>query len=175
MLAGHDTIIVGAGYAGSVLACRRRAAPQPLVKIQANFQGQPKDCGVSVAPLCWTRKVASHPAVSDRVMAETHPVTEVQDDVQILDATRRDETCQHAEGSCPMAGGVDAVLVGHLRVCDVQRLPVVDPSAMPTQVSGNTNAAVMARAWRAADLIEQDRRQALAANVNESLHKGEPA
>ena len=43
-----------------------------------------------------------------------------------------------------------------LRVRGVAGLRVVDLSAFPTMVSGNTNGPMMALAWRAADLILED-------------------
>ncbi|NEG86650.1 GMC family oxidoreductase, partial [Pantoea agglomerans] len=51
----------------------------------------------------------------------------------------------------------DDVLDTRLRVRGVEGLRVVDCSAMPTMVSGNLNGPMMAMAWRAADLILQDR------------------
>jgi choline dehydrogenase len=47
----------------------------------------------------------------------------------------------------------EAVLDTRLRVRGTRGLRVVDASLMPTIVSGNTNAAVMAAAAKAADLI----------------------
>jgi len=48
------------------------------------------------------------------------------------------------------------VVDDRLRVVGIARLRVMDCSVMPTQVSGNTNAPVMAMAWRAAGLILED-------------------
>ena len=56
-----------------------------------------------------------------------------------------------------------AVVDERLRVHGVQGLRVVDCSAMPTLVSGNTNAAAVMMAEKAADMIRQDARQALTA------------
>jgi len=63
----------------------------------------------------------------------------------------------HGTGTCRM--GLDAgtsVVDGHLRVHGVTGLRVVDCSAMPTPVSGNTNGPAMAFAARAAELIIED-------------------
>ena len=52
-----------------------------------------------------------------------------------------------------MGTGADATLDRRLRVNGIAQLRVVDASAMPHVVSGNTNAAVIAIAEKAADLI----------------------
>lgn len=50
-----------------------------------------------------------------------------------------------------------AVVDERLRVRGLAGLRVVDGSIMPTLVSGNTNGPIMAIAWRAADLIQEER------------------
>jgi choline dehydrogenase len=48
------------------------------------------------------------------------------------------------------------VLDERLRVRGVAGLRVVDCSIFPAQLSGNTNAPVMAAAWRASELLLED-------------------
>ena len=60
---------------------------------------------------------------------------------------------QHPVGTCAMGAGSDAVLDPHLRVRGIAGLRVVDASVMPTVPGGNTNAAVIMIAEKAADLI----------------------
>ena len=50
-----------------------------------------------------------------------------------------------------------AVLDERLRVRGIDALRVVDCSAMPTLLSGNTNAAAIMMAEKAADMIRSDR------------------
>ena len=60
----------------------------------------------------------------------------------------------------PQAGG--AVVDAHLRVHGATGLRVVDASVFPNVTSGNTNTATLMLAEKAADLILQDSRAALA-------------
>jgi choline dehydrogenase len=60
---------------------------------------------------------------------------------------------QHPVGTCAMGGSSDTVLDPQLRVRGIAGLRVVDASVMPTVPGGNTNAAVIMIAEKAADLI----------------------
>jgi choline dehydrogenase-like flavoprotein len=55
-----------------------------------------------------------------------------------------------------MGRAATAVIDERLRVRGIENLRVIDCSSIPFLPSGNTNAPVMALAWRAADLIEQE-------------------
>ena len=105
----------------------------------------------------WTTTIdGSFLRVGAMIEGETWPGREVQTDDQIIAAARQDGACMHTVGTCRMGVDAQAVLDPRLRVRGVAGLRVVDCSAMPTQVSGNTNGPVMALAWRAADLILED-------------------
>jgi choline dehydrogenase-like flavoprotein len=56
-----------------------------------------------------------------------------------------------------MGRSPEAPLDTALRVNGVEGLRVMDASVLPTMVSGNTNAPILAMAWRAADIIRQTR------------------
>jgi choline dehydrogenase-like flavoprotein len=62
-------------------------------------------------------------------------------------------TVFHPVGTCRMGGDPDSVVDPELRVRGVQSLRVADASIFPTIVGGNTNAAVIMVAEKAADLV----------------------
>ncbi len=65
------------------------------------------------------------------------------------------DTEYHPVGTCKMGNDPLAVVDNELRVYAIQGLRVVDASIMPSIITGNTNAAVIAIAEKAADLIKQ--------------------
>jgi choline dehydrogenase-like flavoprotein len=67
----------------------------------------------------------------------------------------RADTIYHPVGTCKMGAAHDpmAVLDAQLRVKGVLGLRVIDASAMPTLISGNTNAPTIMMAEKAADFL----------------------
>lgn len=68
-------------------------------------------------------------------------------------ARQNGQTIYHAAGTCRMGRDAGAVVDPQLRLRGVDGLRVIDASVMPTQVSGNSQAAVFMLAERGADFI----------------------
>jgi choline dehydrogenase-like flavoprotein len=81
---------------------------------------------------------------------ETLPKTRVEAETWLR---RTAITAHHPAGTCAMGVGEKAVLDPELRVRGLQRLRVVDGSAMPDLVSGHINACILMMAEKAARLI----------------------
>jgi 4-pyridoxate dehydrogenase len=86
--------------------------------------------------------------------SETAPGATIKSDAEIDAYIRRTAvTAHHPAATCPMGIGPQAVLDASMRVRGVERLRVVDASAMPDLVSAHLNAAVLMMAEKAADMI----------------------
>lgn len=127
--------------------------------LQPRFLDHAQDQRVIVEGLKWARKVMAVGPIRERIQSELLPGEGVQSDEEILDYARAyGSTCYHPVGSCRMGpvGDPLAVVDPLLRVHGLQSLRVVDASVMPTIPSGNTCAATMMIAEKAADLILAD-------------------
>ena len=131
-------------------------APQ----VDMNWFGHAADMDKSALLLAKLREFAAAPALAPFVGRERAPGAQVNDPASIATAVREmTEVGLHGTGTCAM--GTDpatSVTDARCRVHGVAGLRVVDCSAMPTTVSGNTNGPAMALAVRAAELVLADAR-----------------
>ena len=85
---------------------------------------------------------------------EVQPGPAVQGDAALTEYIRRAAaTVHHPCGSCRMGRDDEAVVDEKLQVHGVEALRIVDASVFPHVVGGNTNAAVVMIAEKAADMI----------------------
>jgi choline dehydrogenase len=102
------------------------------------------------------REVMSRDEIARYLTGELGAWKQARSDAEIIRAIRATAYTGHHPCSSARMGAADdpgAVLDGELRVIGVDGLRVCDASAMPTQITGNPNATVIAMAEKAADLI----------------------
>ena len=84
---------------------------------------------------------------------------DINNDDQLIEFIRQTaDTEYHPVGTCKMGQDSMAVVDTSLRVHGMSNLRVVDASIMPSIITGNTNAPVIAIAEKAADLIKSSLR-----------------
>jgi choline dehydrogenase len=139
---------------GSVTLASADPFADPIIDTQ--IFAHPDDLRLTMAGFRFARNVLSASPMRDLIDREIFPGIDVtSDDAIAAHCKRTVKTGYHPVGTARMGhdDDPDAVLDPKLRVRGIRGLRVVDASIMPTIVSGNTNAAVMAAAGKAADLM----------------------
>ncbi|HEX2724442.1 MAG TPA: GMC oxidoreductase, partial [Beijerinckiaceae bacterium] len=132
----------------------RSSDPRAPVRIIGNFLSAPGDLPTLREGFKRARETAYQKPLDPFRGKEVTPGPDVKTDADIDAFIRRTAiTAHHPAGTCAMGLGPDAVLDSQLRVRGIERLRVVDASAMPDMVSAHINACVIMMAEKAADMI----------------------
>ena len=131
----------------------RSGDPASAPRIQHRYLDSEQDRDTIVEGLRIALDIAGQPAMRDVITGPVEVPTSESDADLLAFARRTGYTLYHPTSTCPIGPVVDP----SLRVHGVDGLRVVDASVMPTIVRGNTNAATIMIAERAADLIQRKR------------------
>jgi choline dehydrogenase-like flavoprotein len=132
----------------------RSADPRDPPRISGNFLSAPGDLPKLRGGFRRARDVAWQKPLNPYRGPETAPGDKVQSDADVDAWIRRTAiTAHHPCGTCAMGLGPESVLDPELKVRGIERLRVVDASAMPDLVSAHINACVLMMAERASDLV----------------------
>jgi choline dehydrogenase-like flavoprotein len=144
---------------GSVrLASSDPAAPP---RIAPNYLATEEDRQVAVDALRLARRIVAQPAMARYQPEEFRPGAQATSDADLLAAAAAlGTTIFHPAGTAAMGPDSDpmAVLDARLRVRGIEGLRVIDASAMPRIVSGNTNSPTLMIAEKGAAMVLEDRR-----------------
>lgn len=134
--------------------------PEAPPELVTNYRDTERDKAAMIGAVKMARRFAAQPPISEYIESETMPGPDYDTDEKILEAYDKFGTCgYHAVGSCRMGKDDTSVVDPRLRVRGVEGLRIMDTSIMPAIPSGNTNGPTMAMAWRAAELILQDKKE----------------
>lgn len=149
---GILTILIRPESRGTVSLKSANPKDAPVINHQA--LSAEKDRTTLLYALKKAMEVITAPALTEYTNGTVDFPTDAQTDEALMTHIRKSlETLYHPVGTCKMGTDAMAVTDAQLRVHKVKRLRVVDASVMPTIVSGNTNAAVIMIAEKAADMI----------------------
>ena len=143
----------------------RIQSPDPAVPaaMQPNYLATRGDRETMVAALKISRRIFQTPTMRRFVVEEFWPGAQANSDDGLLEhAKQTGSTTFHQTSTCMMGSHEMAVVDTELRVHGIEALRVVDASVMPTVISGNTNAATIMIAEKAADLIRAQTRNGAA-------------
>jgi choline dehydrogenase len=132
------------------------AGPDPRAApiVDPQLMSDPEDGATLLRGLKIARRISQSASFSRYRAVEVQPGATSQDDESLLGYIRRaSSTVHHPCGSCRMGPDASSVVDAQLRVHGIEGLRVADAAIFPSVVGGNTNAAVVMIAEKAADLI----------------------
>ena len=137
---------------GSVMIRSPRIGDPP--EIRANYLSESEDVRALLAGLKLGRRIAAAGPFDLYRGAEQRPGAEAVSDDDLLSFVRNNaSSLYHPVGTCRMGADNEAVVESELKVRGVVGLRVADASVMPSITSGNTNAATVMIAEKAAHFV----------------------
>ena len=128
--------------------------PRDPPHVDPNLLGDPDDLEPTLHGLELSRRIIAAPAFARYRAVEVQPGPAAQGAEALGEYVRRASyTVHHPVGSCRMGRDPNAVVDAQLRVHGIAGLRVADASVFPRVVGGNTNAAVVMVAEKAADMM----------------------
>jgi choline dehydrogenase len=114
----------------------------------------PEDAETLLRGIRLARRVFASPPFARYRAAEAAPGPTRDSDAALLEYVRAEAyTVHHPVSTCRMGLDTQAVVDPQLRVAGLAGLRVADASVFPSIIGGNTNAAVVMVAEKAADLL----------------------
>lgn len=127
--------------------------PSASPRIDPNILGHDDDVETLLTGYRMTREIIQQAPMARFGLRDMYSEGLYCDEKLIELLRQRTDTIYHPVGTCKMGIDEHAVVDSQLRVHGIEGLRVVDASIMPTLVGGNTNAASIMIAERAADWL----------------------
>ncbi len=124
--------------------------------IDPNYFAEPRDLDELRQGAEAMREVMAQPQIAKYLTGALAPWRDVRSKTETEQAIRQTAYTGHHPCSTARMGGdrdAGAVLDNQMRVRGVEGLRVCDAAAMPTQITGNPNATVIAMAEKCADMV----------------------
>ena len=138
----------------------RSADPAQHPVITANAFSTNHDVEEMLAAVKYLRHIAAQPALARLIREELRPGPKIATDEDLIaDFRARSGTVYHPSCTCRMGpDAASSVVDAGLRVHGVGGLRVIDASAFPSIIAGNTNAPAMLMGWKGAEAVLRDAR-----------------
>jgi choline dehydrogenase len=135
-----------------------RAEDHPV--ITANAFSTNNDVEEMLAAVKFLRHIAAQPGLARLIKEELRPGPKVVTDEDLIaDFRARSGTVYHPSCTCRMGQDpTTSVVDAGLKVHGVGGLRVIDASAFPNIIAGNTNAPAMLMGWKGAERVLRDAR-----------------
>lgn len=139
----------------------RGPGPADALSIETGMLSHPDDLKAAMAAIELSREIGASPAFRSLVQGEAMPGNL---DREAMEAFIRNAAVSygHMSGTAKMGTDAASVVDGQLRVHGVDNLRIADASIMPRVTTGNTMAPCVVIGERAAELLRESHRSALA-------------
>ena len=129
--------------------------PNAAPLIDPNYWADPYDKEMSLKGLRLAREIMNQNALKPFIKSEHLPGANLKTDEELFNyACANAKTDHHPVGTCKMGHDEMSVVTPDLKLRGLEGLRICDASIMPRIVTGNTNAATIMIAEKAADMIK---------------------